>query len=242
MVAATNSLHEVEKLYKAYYGRDADQDGAAYWAAKLDASGGDVTQIAGAFAHSEEAASLYGGLDDHSKVDKIYQQVFGRHADADGLEFYVGKLHSGEMTHDTIMLNVLNGARDDDLARIDDDVEEAIGNLDQSRFDSLVEHYRSTIQVERSADRHDDSGADDSPDLSGLAHLEDDLNEVEHADDLHDDDLDEVEHADDLNDDSVFEVEHAGFHSDDSYPEAQVEGMDDIALVGVTGSMPSFDI
>ena len=227
MVAATNSLHEVEKLYKAYYGRPADQEGAAYWTAKLDASGGDVSKIAGAFAHSEEASSLYGGLDDQAKVGKIYEQVFGRHADADGLNFYVGKLHSGEMTPDTIMLNVLDGAKGDDLTKLDGDVEEAVGQLDASHIDALVEHYRSTIQAEDSPDH---SGSVSSDSVSSGS----------------------VSSGSGSNDAATVHIESHGASQAETpetpeTPETHVQGMDDhgIGLVGVVSAadgIPHFDM
>ncbi len=218
MVAATNSLHEVEKLYKAYYGRAADQDGAAYWAAKVDAAGGDVSKIAGEFAYSQEATDLYGGLDDHAKVDKIYEQVFGRHADAAGLNFYVAKLQSGEMTHDTVMLNVLDGAQGDDLAKLEGDVDDAVGKLDSAQIDALVAHYRSTLHTDDSAD-HSSGGADDS----GLVHTETHLEDAGHSPDLH--------------------VEtHIETHIE-NHVENHVEGMDDIlGLVGMTGATAYFDM
>lgn len=142
---AADYLPRVEEMYMAYYGRSADDAGAAYWAARLAAMGGDVTNMASAFAQSEEATRLYGGLGHQMMVNTIYQQVFGRDADAAGLDFYMTQLHTGAMTQDRIMLNILDGARDQDLARLQTHVDDAIALMDPARMDALMAQYAGTM-------------------------------------------------------------------------------------------------
>lgn len=144
-LAAADYLPRVEQMYMAYYGRSADVDGAAYWAARLAAMGGDVTNMASAFAQSEEAARLYGGLSDQMMVNTIYQQVFGRDADAAGLDFYMTQLHTGAMTQDRIMLNILDGARDQDLTRLQTHVNDAIALMDMIHMDTLMAQYGASM-------------------------------------------------------------------------------------------------
>ena len=151
-MSAGSYLETVHKVYLAYYGRPADVAGLAYWAARLDHEGGNLASIIEAFANSQESQQLYGSLSTSQKITKIYEQLFGRDPDPAGLQFYTQMLATGQMTQATIMLNVLDGAKSDDLARIDSDVNDAIGKLDQSTFNSLVEQYKATLHTESAAD------------------------------------------------------------------------------------------
>jgi len=144
-IAAADYLPRVEEMYMAYYGRSADVNGAAYWAAKLASVGGDATMMAGAFANSAESARLYGGLGDQMMINTIYQQVFGRDADTAGLDFYMTQLHAGAMTQDRIMLNILDGARDQDLTRLQTHVNDAIALMDMTHMNTLMEQYGASM-------------------------------------------------------------------------------------------------
>ncbi|TEA69485.1 sugar ABC transporter ATP-binding protein, partial [Allopusillimonas ginsengisoli] len=49
---ATSAYHdEVQKIYIAYYGRPADPVGLNFWAGKLDAAAGDLSEIIDAFGN-----------------------------------------------------------------------------------------------------------------------------------------------------------------------------------------------
>ena len=112
-VSSTGSayaLDYVQKAYVAYYGRPADPSGQAYWASRMDAKGGSLNAIIGAFGYSEEFNRRYGGLTNAALVTKIYQQALGRDPDAAGLNWYVGELQAGRRSLQTITLDVLNGA------------------------------------------------------------------------------------------------------------------------------------
>jgi len=100
----------VQKVYIAYYGRPGDYGGVNFWAEQLEQKGGDLKSIIEAFGNSVESQNLYAGKGYREQVQKIYQQMFGRDPDQEGLDFYVGKLEKGELTLQTIALDVLNGA------------------------------------------------------------------------------------------------------------------------------------
>ncbi len=100
----------VQKAYVAYYGRPADPPGQNYWASRMDAEGGSLDAIIGAFGYSDEFDRRYGGLDFVALVTKIYQQALGRNPEQGGLDYYVGELVAGRKTLQTITLDVLNGA------------------------------------------------------------------------------------------------------------------------------------
>jgi hypothetical protein len=104
----------IQKIYIAYYGRSADPGGLAYWNGKLAAVNGNLYEIIGDFGNSDEFYSRFGGLSNSDLLDNIYQQMFGRAPDEGGKAFYLGKLDAGEMDLQTITLNVLNGAQNED--------------------------------------------------------------------------------------------------------------------------------
>jgi len=113
-MAYTDYLNEVQKLFIAYYQRPADAGGLKYWAEQLDANGGDLSSIIDAFASSEESQSLYGDKSLEDLITEVYVSAFNRKPESDGLEFYVEKVNSGEYTVGTVVLNILNGAQNED--------------------------------------------------------------------------------------------------------------------------------
>jgi len=104
------SRNYVQKAYVAYYGRPGDPGGQGYWASRMDAEGGSLNAIIGAFGTSDEFNRRYGGLGYTQLVTKIYQQTLGRNPDQAGLDYYVGELQAGRRTLQSITLDVLNGA------------------------------------------------------------------------------------------------------------------------------------
>jgi hypothetical protein len=100
----------VQKAYVSYYGRPADPGGLAYWASRMDAEGGSLNAVIGAFGNSDEFNRRYGGLNYTQLVTKIYQQTLGRDPDPAGLNWYVNELQAGRRTLQSITLDVLNGA------------------------------------------------------------------------------------------------------------------------------------
>jgi hypothetical protein len=76
----------------------------------MDAEGGSLNAIIGAFGYSDEFNRRYGGLTNTQLVTKIFQQALGRDPDVAGLNWYVNELVAGRRTLQTITLDVLNGA------------------------------------------------------------------------------------------------------------------------------------
>jgi hypothetical protein len=104
------SRYYVQRAYVSYYGRPADPEGLAYWAARMESSGRSLDAIVVAFGTSAEFTQRYGGLSHAALVTGIYQQTLGRDPDPVGLAWYVGELQAGRRTPQSIALDVLNGA------------------------------------------------------------------------------------------------------------------------------------
>ncbi len=115
----------VQKIYIGYYQRPADPAGLIYWAGRLDSSGGNLTEIIEAFANSAESQELYGSINSgniSTVVNDIYNALCARDAEAGGRDYYVNRFNSGQFTAATIMLNVLNGAQNEDLQSVNNKV------------------------------------------------------------------------------------------------------------------------
>jgi hypothetical protein len=120
-MAASDYTSLVQQFYVGFYGRPADAAGLAYWSERVDFFNGDFTSVLNAFANSAEADEyVYTDPDTGDKytntelVENVYQDLFGRAADAAGLEWYVGKLDSGEYTVQDVVKRVIDGAQGDD--------------------------------------------------------------------------------------------------------------------------------
>lgn len=112
--AAAAYHEEIQTLFVAYYGRPGDPDGLGFWAQQALASGGDLSSIVQAFGSSEEYTQTLGGLSEGEQVGVIFQQLFGRDPDAEGLAFYVGHLEAGNLSLADIALTVATGAQGND--------------------------------------------------------------------------------------------------------------------------------
>lgn len=110
-MAASDWYDVVQKAYIAYYGRPADVAGLEYWADALDKAGGSLNAIIDAFAGEPESIALYGSASVAERVTKIYQQIFARDPDTDGLNWWVSAVESGAKTLAALSLEVLNGAQ-----------------------------------------------------------------------------------------------------------------------------------
>lgn len=124
-MAAANYFDSVQKLYIAFYQRPADSGGLLYWSQRLDAAKGSLEGVVDAFATSAEANALHGAVDKDTVgavVDKIYQALFNRTPDEAGKKYYVDGFLAGKFTAGTIVLDVLNGASNDDLVAINNKV------------------------------------------------------------------------------------------------------------------------
>ena len=122
-MATAATIQTVQKIYIAFYQRPADAEGLAYWADRLEAAKDDLQEIIDGFATSLEAQTLYGPINSAtigSVINAIYQGLFGRGVDPEGLDFYSQGFSSGAFTAGTITLAILNGAREQDKQIIED--------------------------------------------------------------------------------------------------------------------------
>ena len=113
-MAITESLTMVQEFYIAYYGRPADPSGLTYWADRFDETA-NLDDVLAAFGESDEFTANFGDLTESELVNNLYQQMFGRPAEAEGLAFYTDLLESEAATLASIAKQIVDGASGDDV-------------------------------------------------------------------------------------------------------------------------------
>ena len=93
----------VQRLYVAYFNRPADPVSLAVYEAMLptdrEATQAELQVIAETyFSPSAEYTTNFAGKSNSQIVDQLYQNIFGRTAEADGLISWAAKLANGTTT------------------------------------------------------------------------------------------------------------------------------------------------
>lgn len=109
-----DSTNEVQKLYVAYFGRPADPTGLDFWKTQLQNNQDFYQTVSSTFSTSTEFQTMYTGLDNRALVTEIYDNLFARAPDQDGLNFWVNALNNGIISFDNAVTFIANGARNDD--------------------------------------------------------------------------------------------------------------------------------
>ncbi len=86
--------NSIERLYQAFFQRNADPTGLNHWITVL-LGPADLATVAQEFATSQEFQQTYGNLDDAAFIERLYQNVFDRPADPDGSTYWQGLLATG---------------------------------------------------------------------------------------------------------------------------------------------------
>lgn len=113
---ATTSTYdkEVQKLYVAYFSRPADVAGLAYWSNLLSTSSQGYQVISSNFAASQEYRDAYAGMDNTAIVSAVYTHLFGRAAEAAGVNYWVNLLNTKQITIDNVVTQIAAGAQSTD--------------------------------------------------------------------------------------------------------------------------------
>lgn len=113
------SAQLAQLLYVAYYGRPADPAGLEFWSAQIDEVG--VQGIAADFGTSAEFDARFGDLGSVALINNLYQQLFGRDAEAEGLQYWLDVLSEGTPLA-SIALEIANGAQGGDATGLQNKV------------------------------------------------------------------------------------------------------------------------
>lgn len=110
------STQYLQKAYLAYFGRPVDISGQAAYKNVSEAA------VEAAFSSSAESKALYGSTFGPAQIEAIYQTLFGRSADAAGINFYLDRVASGALTPAGAALGILNGAQNSDVTAINNKI------------------------------------------------------------------------------------------------------------------------
>ena len=99
------------RLYNASFKRLPDPDGLAYWIDNFSSGRNSIRVVASSFLGSAEFAESYGvNVSDSPYVTTLYKNVLGSDADAGGLHYWLGQLHSGAETRYEVLLGFSESA------------------------------------------------------------------------------------------------------------------------------------
>lgn len=105
LVPCLQFTDSIVRLYSAYFLRAPDRGGFDFWQAEFEAGRWDLPSMSTFFSQSPEFVERYGSLSDAEFIDLIYQNIFGRPADAGGRDFWLGRMQNEGMNRGTVMLN-----------------------------------------------------------------------------------------------------------------------------------------
>ncbi|PVX85826.1 uncharacterized protein DUF4214 [Paraburkholderia unamae] len=167
------AVQEVHAAYVAYYGRPADAGGLDYWTAQLQATGGNLDSIIGAFGNSAESQSLYNGQSVSQIVSSIYQHEFNRTPDDAGLAYWENQISTGATSAAAAALAIFNGASGSDQTIVNNKMVVAVATTNALASDSLATGYYSGDAAAANARMFlasVDSSSANAVKMAGIAH------------------------------------------------------------------------
>ncbi|MCL2020748.1 MAG: DUF4214 domain-containing protein [Betaproteobacteria bacterium] len=102
---------DIQKAYIAFFNRPADVPGLKHWRSHP----GDMQDILTLFSESEEYLSDFDGLNNTEILTKVYQNLFGRLPEYEGLSYWLAQMDAGWITIANVAYEVLGGAQNEDF-------------------------------------------------------------------------------------------------------------------------------
>ena len=117
-------MASIQGIYLAFFGRPADPEGLAFWEEQTQ-GGADLSVMLNALAFTEEYQTRFEGMSDAQIITSIYQSLFNRDPEPEGLAFFLEAMSEGTMTLTSIAVDIFDGAQGDDLVTIQNKEEAA---------------------------------------------------------------------------------------------------------------------
>jgi hypothetical protein len=109
MSATRASAWRVTEIYLATLGYAPDQEGVQYWVNNLQGGGWTPTEVAQSFFDAPLVQAKYPSEQGNDAlVDALYQNIFGRAADAAGKAYWLGELSAGHVTRNQMIIALIN--------------------------------------------------------------------------------------------------------------------------------------
>jgi hypothetical protein len=126
-------MASIQGIYLAFFGRPADPEGLAFWEEQTQ-GGADLSVMLDALAFTAEYQARFEGMSDAQIITSIYQSLFNRDPEPEGLAFFLEALANGTLTLTSIAVGILDGAQGDDLITVQN--KEAAANLFTASLDT----------------------------------------------------------------------------------------------------------
>lgn len=140
-MAASAYFNQVQQLYIAYFGRPADPTGLNFWAANIDAAGGNLNGVIAGFSASSESKALYASATTAQLVSSIYVALFNRTPEPAGLAYWVQQIDSGTVSGPRAAYEILSSAGPGDASSIANKVSAATAFTSQIDTQAEITGY-----------------------------------------------------------------------------------------------------
>jgi hypothetical protein len=105
-----HSAWRVTEIYLATLGYAPDHEGLQYWIGNLQGGGWTPTEVAQSFFDAPLVQDLYPAEQGNDAlIEALYQNIFGRVADAEGKAYWLSELNAGHVTRNQMIIALING-------------------------------------------------------------------------------------------------------------------------------------
>lgn len=137
---------QIQNAYVAFFNRPADVAGLNYWSSYQ----GSSLDLLSTFAQSAEYKALYAGLSTDNAVNQVYLNLFGRKADVDGLNYWVGQINAQKLSMSNLADAINKGSQGTDLTAVTNKTKAAVAFTEALDTTEEVVSY-SQLDADKSA-------------------------------------------------------------------------------------------
>ena len=148
---------KIQQLYVAYFNRPADPIGLSFWESTFAASNGSAATLAAisnAFATSPEYTKAFEGKNSAGVIDQIYMNLFGRHAEAEGLVFWATAYESKQLSLSNIVTVIAGAAQGTDKVAYDSKVTAATSFTSALNTAEEIRNYSGDVALNMAKKLH----------------------------------------------------------------------------------------
>ena len=120
------TAREIQDAYVTFFNRAADTEGFTYWTSYP----GSISDLYATFALQTEYTSVYGGKTAEQQITTVYQNLFNRAPDAEGLAYWKPLVEAGTISLANLALTVNRGAQGTDTTALSGKIDAAIVTTD----------------------------------------------------------------------------------------------------------------
>lgn len=142
-MAVTQS--ELIGLYLSYFGRPPDPDGLAFYTSNASFT---IQSVSVGFSESPESQRLYGTFS-LAQINAIYQNLFNRDAEPDGLNYWFTEVNSGRINPAQAAMAIYLGAQNEDAITVANKVQVATAFVAQLNTSAELAGYSGDTAAAR---------------------------------------------------------------------------------------------